>query len=324
MKLTEAKKICNQIDIIRSTDGTLRCRYLIPDGGMCRLPTKFRCDVVSHVERNESKVEVSKSAELLFGTEPWSVSKFMYLLKCPLSYRYKYIDKVEGEKKAYLWLGSQFHNAMARIGVGLEWDLEEVPEYVPLEDALKLKAFLEVASRRSWPAGNHEVYFGLELEDGLVLQGFIDFESKDGKTIVERKYAQNANDYHLLTLYYQLAVYLMAKPRVEEVTIEVARKSRLRPGKNEAMDAFYERVLADTLEHESELFVRRTYLRREFDLERVKKELSLLARVAVQYWRMDTWPMAAFPQTCSWCEYYRHCRRRFGMGDEEDENNVGG
>lgn len=328
MKLLNAKKICNSIILVRMEDGTTRCRFLTGNS-MCRLPTKFRCDVVAYMERQKNKEkeqEPSSYITNLYGNDrTWSFSRFALLLKCPKAFKYHYYDKIEPEPKPYFWLGSQFHTAMAKIVSGRgEWSLEKPPDYVPADEVIKLKAFLEVASQRPWPAGDQEVHFEFEIDEGLLLQGFIDYISKDGRTIVERKYAQDAKDYHLLSLYYQLSSYLIAKPSVEQITIEVTRKSRLRRGKNETLDSFFARVLKDNQEHESELFTRRTYLRSEFDLDRVRKEFSLLARVATQYWRLDLWPMNASPHTCGNCLYYRHCRSRFGLEDESEEDHPNG
>lgn len=300
MKLSEARAICDVIDPVRCSDGQVRCRYLIDEEKMCRLPSKFKCEVVLYVEKKNY----------------WSYSRLALLMKCPTAYKYRYIDGVKPEPKAYHWLGRQFHTAMAKIDLGMDWDLEELPQYVPIVDALKLRALLEVLSKRPSMAGESEKHFQIAIDDGVMFQGFIDWVSRDRKSITERKYAQDASNYHLLTLYYQVGLYLIAEPSVEEVHIEVARKSRIKQGKNESLEAFYERALEECKQNELKLLTRRTYLRREFDLERIRRDLVFLTKLAGQYKEFDTWPLASSQYACSDCDYYGHCRARFGVTEE--------
>lgn len=91
------------------------------------------------------------------------------------------------------------------------------------------------------------------------------------------------------------------------VIYDVARKPAIRPKQNESIDAYADRLAADTQERPDFYFARREVPILEDDLARFREERRHLA--AEIQWRRKThaWPRAVSERTCLGCEYVSFC-----------------
>jgi hypothetical protein len=255
MKVSEALAICPDFSIQRGPDGIVKCGSLI-GGETCRLPTRFRCELVMWKEKEEAKKRLPVISHSRAGT----------FESCNRKYMLSYVAKVQPPiRAAWKDLGSTFAVGRARIDLGQEW---AVPQFIEDESRIKLEEMLRLYASAPREQVVSEVPFSFEHK-GYNVRGYVDAITTDGKRLIEWKYAQSDESYTALTLSRQLGVYLKAFPAIEGVTIAVARKTRHAMGKTETADQFRARVRAEYEKagHPT-LITYKTFLRSQFNPDR--------------------------------------------------------
>jgi len=294
VKLTasQAREICGYFDPKRQPDGRLACSHLF-DGELCDVPSLYRCEVLSYRERAEA------------GANAWSVSRARSFQSCPRMYWLQYIVRAKTPTvPEWALVGSEFAKCRAKIDDGRPWELAaDVEAQLKPEAAAKLRATLRVYEQQvKMPDLRSEIRVQLSYR-GIAIQGYIDGITPDFRHLYEWKYAASEESYTALTMGRQLSVYMADESLrgVEEATVAVARKSRLKLKKGEELEEYEERVVADLSAHSPFFF--RTYKRSEFNTIRELDEIVTVASLAALCRKMNIWPT-----TTSNCSIFGGCQ----------------
>ena len=342
MDQQDVLKVCRKF--IPKTDpatGKTRCVNLIPceDGQhLCALPNEFMCTVAQYMNNLKMRQDYQTRG---FGL--WSVSRIDAMACCPRRYWLQHVLHLEQPPIKAFWLGNQFSKARARIVGGLQYELDDAPDFLGGNDAMmadriKLEEILRAMSLKGgWPTGPNEEHISTVVNEKIAVHGYTDQRSPDGKIIYEWKYAMAPSMYNLVTIHPQASMYLKCMPNAEEFHLWVAKKSLLKmakagkptktgkPGKDaETPDAFRARV-REKLES-TQLFFPKIYRRAEFDIDGQFREFGMTIDYIERCEASGTWPKNT--KHCEMCPMSQHCRDKYGMksedleDDESDETSV--
>jgi len=176
----------------------------------------------------------------------FSHSRIGTFKQCPFKYFLRYVLELPTEGvPAWATLGRAYHQAIetAYQTHGEKFDFDSTGD---LYDDAKIRAVVEGALSSLYEEGEYEVenHFKLEVKD-FFIQGYIDLYDKTNHRIIEHKTSGNADNFNILNVIYQFAMYLQAKPETRLYKVNVIQKPRHKPKKGEKPEEFGARILKE-------------------------------------------------------------------------------
>jgi hypothetical protein len=290
-------KLCKDFDPVMTVDNRVTCRHR--DGDHCKLPTHFVCEIYSYKVRQQQHT---------------SVSAINCFLQCPMKYRIRYVMGLEAPMvPAALWLGSQFHDARAKIDERLPYAIPAVPpnckatpeQRVTLIHTLK---FYEAHHAELPHPERSEVLKSGFLPNGTAIQAWLDGYSIGGR-MFEYKYTAMPDSYSAKSLRRQLSTYFYLEPNATSATVILCKKLGLRAAKTDRNDLniFGARVDAELVKlGTTGVFTVKEFSRKEFPVEEEMRSM-VTAYQLIEHARQ----YGQFPcnyMQCSDCELAPVCK----------------
>lgn len=301
-----ASKICEDFRAEKQADGKTRCRSY-GDGGLCKRPEYFRCELLTYSESEERKKVTVPNV---------SVSKVNTILKCPRLYALTYVYATQPPLPAkWKIVGRAFSDCSAKIDMGIGYELRGEIDSMPVDKA-RVSAILrryQEWRRTDFGSLAPEYRVSFNYKDAWFL-GYADRITTDKKTIIEWKYA--STKYDELKALRQAAVYLYGIPEAEKFVLAVAKKplqklkgapkpTKTNPSPNDETPSELEQRIYEELSHQNDTFTYQTYYRSFFDIESTIEQLYQASRLIKAY------EVAGYPpvlsQTCDNCDYRPYC-----------------
>lgn len=284
--------ICKDFDPIVRVDNKMVCSHREEDH--CNLPTHFVCELYSYKLRM---------------MEHTSISQMGTFLRCPQLYRLRYVLRVPAPTKApALWLGSQFHEARAKIDERLPYAIPVPPpdcRVTPEQRIILLETiafYKEHHSKLPHPQKS-EVFKSGFLPDGTAIQAWFDGYSIPGE-IFEYKYTAVPDTYNAKKLRRQLSTYFYLEPNAVKVVVFLGKKLALRMSKadNNDLGQFAARVRAELVKlGPAKVFQVKEYSRAEFPIDDEMQSSVMLIQLIKHAVDFDKFP-CNYDQ-CDGCEF---------------------
>jgi len=287
----------------RKVKGKPCVHYIKP--GLCALPQFFRC--IEYVEKFEPQMSYSSLMSFLRCRRKWYIEEILGL------------EPIEEMVPLPLKRGKDMHRALAML-IGEE-DIQtfslspqDEQERVEIRKIDALIGAMEELSLHEPLRGQVEREF-MVVEEGLPkLHGFIDVVGDDW--FAEFKYTGRPQEYlHPTFAKSQLAIYFLALPDADKALMRPIRVPQMRPGANEDLDRYTERLREDILRRPAFYFPnydskRRTWgssiYRTEIEFAEVKERLRWAVREIKRmvkegsYFRNET--ACFFPDQCPYLQ----------------------
>ncbi len=248
------------------------------DGGFCNLPDYFRCE--KWIEKNEPRLSHS------------GITNF---LRCPTLY---YYSNIRG-----LQLKPEFHSDPLKIGSLVDsyitGTLLTGEPKIYLNDEIKtmwrskaigiIKAFNQLINTKKVK----EKYIGqksfdIQLDGQPRIKGFLDLESKSGRSFIELKVGANPSYYtNLFYIRSKLAAYFMSNPHYISGTIwaiRVPQIKRVGKFKNESLEDYSARITRVMVAEPRHYFPGYNAKTRNFGVKFGRGEIDV--EMTVKYYRM--------------------------------------
>jgi len=317
----------------RKVEGKPCVHYIKP--GLCALPQFFRC--IEYVEKFEPQLSYSSLMSFLRCRRKWYIEEILGL------------EPIEEMIPLPLKRGRDMHSLLAAM---CDEDQEKVAPFIlnhrdeqeavelakitALGDAMEELGLVEPLK------GKTEWEFTLMEEKLPRLHGFIDVVG--GDWFAEFKYTGRPQEYlHPTFAKSQLAIYFLALPDADKALMRPIRVPQMRPGVNEDLNKYTDRLKEDILRRPAFYFPNydskrkiwgSTVYRTEIEFEEVKERLRWAVREIKRmvkegsYFRNET--ACFFPDQCPYlqlCEtglaspllYRRKGDKQVGNGETKPE-----